>query len=220
MDLSAACSGFLYALWVGQQFIQTGQASCVLVIGAEVMSRIVDPTDRQCAILFGDGAGAAVLTAADGPYRLGRCWARTWGEHYSCLIRPGGTAAAERAQTEAASGSFMRMDGRRVFRAAVEGFSEAIAQTAEANGLGLEDLDWIVPHQANVRIFSQVADQLGIPLERFWLNLDEYGNTCAASVPLALADLDRERLVRPGDRLLLATVGAGITAAGAALFAE
>ena len=112
------------------------------------------------------------------------------------------------------------MDGRRVFRAAVEGFSEAITQTADANGLGLQDLDWIVPHQANARIFAQVADQLGLPLERFWLNLDEYGNTCAASVPLALAELYRERLLRPGDHLLLASVGAGITAAGAVLFVE
>jgi len=220
MDVAAACSGFVYTLCVGQQFIASGQARSVLVVGAEVMSRIIDPTDRQCAVLFGDGAGACVLTASDGPYRLGKFWTRTYGEHYDSLMRQGGTDRVAAAEAQQSSRPYMRMDGRRVFRAAVEGFSEAISQTAAANELVTEDFDWIVPHQANARIFAEVAARTEIPLDRFWLNLQRYGNTGAASIPLALTDLQETVGVTPGERLALVAVGAGLTVGGVALFAE
>ncbi len=220
MDLTAACSGFVYALCVGQQFIASGQARSVLVIGAEVMSRIVDPGDRQCALLFGDGAGACVLTASEGPHRLGRFWAKTYGEQYELLVREGGSDPAHSAGTGGAARSFMRMDGRRVFRAAVDGFTEAIQQTAEVNQLDVADLTWIVPHQANARIFADVAARTHLPLDRFWLNLDRYGNTGAASIPLSLADLVATTGVIPGERTALVAVGAGLTIGGVVLFTE
>jgi 3-oxoacyl-[acyl-carrier-protein] synthase III len=220
MDVAAACSGFVYALCVGQQFIATGQARSVLVIGAEVMSRIVDPTDRQCAVLFGDGAGACVLTAAEGPCRLGRFWTKTYGEQYGLLTRNGGTDTSTTADALEARQAFMRMDGRRVFRAAVEGFSEAIRQTAEVNDLAPADFNWIVPHQANARIFAEVAARTHLPADRFWLNLQRYGNTGAASIPLALAELEQTVGATPGERLALVAVGAGLTVGGVALFAE
>jgi 3-oxoacyl-[acyl-carrier-protein] synthase-3 len=219
MDLAAACSGFIYSLWVGQQFVQSGQAQCVLVVGADVMSRIIDPHDRQCALVFGDGAGAAVLCAKDGPYRLGRFWAKTMGEQYSLLLRDGGTENPLTPQLIAERKHFLRMDGRRVFRAAVTGFSEAIEQTAALNGLGLREIDWIVPHQANCRIFAEVAAHLQIPLDLFWQNIARYGNTVAASIPLALEDLHRSWGVASG-HVLLACVGAGMTAGGTVLFAD
>jgi 3-oxoacyl-[acyl-carrier-protein] synthase-3 len=220
MDLAAACSGFIYSLWVGQQFIASGQANCVLVVGADIMSRIIDPHDRQCALVFGDGAGAAVLSANDGPYRLGRFWTKTMGEQYSYLLREGGTENPVSPELIAQGRHFLRMDGRRVFRAAVAGFCEAIEQTAALNGLGLKEVDWIVPHQANTRIFGEVAAQLQISLDLFWQNIARYGNTVAASIPLALADLQRSWGIPPGDQILLACVGAGMTAGGTVLFAE
>jgi len=220
MDVAAACSGFVYAMCVGQQFIASGQARSVLVIGAEVMSRIVDPTDRQCAVLFGDGAGACVLTASEGPFRLGRFWTKTYGDQYGLLTREGGTDCAAAAGALESSPSFLRMDGRRVFRAAVEGFSEAIRQTAKINQLDPQELTWIVPHQANARIFAEVATRTQLPLDRFWLNLQRYGNTGAASIPLALAELEQTVGVTPGERLALVAVGAGLTVGGVALFVE
>jgi 3-oxoacyl-[acyl-carrier-protein] synthase-3 len=220
MDLSAACSGFIYSLWVGQQFIASGQAKCVLVVGADIMSRIIDPRDRQCALVFGDGAGAAVLSAAGGPYRLGRFWAKTMGEQYSLLLREGGTENPVTLELIAEGRHFLHMDGRRVFRAAVAGFCEAIEQTAALNGVGLREVDWIVPHQSNVRIFAEVAAKLNIPLDLFWQNIARYGNTGAASIPLALADLQKSWGVPPSDRVLLACVGAGMTAGGTMLFAD
>lgn len=219
-DLAAACSGFVYGLWVGQQFIESGQASAVLVIGAETASRIIDPHDAGCAMLFGDAAGAAVLTAADGPYRLGRFVAATHGEQYAHLIREGGSEKPLSPELLAARGQFVQMDGRRVFRAAVEGFSQTIVDAAEANELELGEIDWIVPHQANVRIFGEVAQRLKLPLEKFWLNLAEHGNTVAASVPVALEELHREQGAVPGSKLLLAAVGAGMCSGGTVLFGE
>jgi 3-oxoacyl-[acyl-carrier-protein] synthase-3 len=220
MDLAAACSGFIYSLWVGQQFIVSGQANHVLVIGADIMSRIIDPHDRQCSLVFGDGAGAAVLGSTGGHYRLGRFWAKTMGEQYSHLLREGGTANPVTPELIAEGKHFLRMDGRRVFRAAVAGFCEAIEQTAAINDLALKSIDWIVPHQANTRIFAEVAAQLQIRLDLFWQNIARYGNTVAASIPLALADLERSWGIPPGDRILLACVGAGMTAGGTVLFAE
>jgi 3-oxoacyl-[acyl-carrier-protein] synthase III len=220
MDLSAACSGFVYGLWVGQQFIQAGETQCVLVIGADLMSRVVDANDRQCAMLFGDGAGAAVLTASTGRYRLGRFWGMTQGDQYSCLIRQGGTENPLTPELVAAGGHLLRMDGRRVFRAAVAGFCEVIERTAAANDFSLAEIDWVIPHQCNERIFAAVADKLGISLDRFWRNIAQYGNTAAASIPLALDNFDREHGPAADGRLMLASVGAGMTAGGVALFTE
>jgi 3-oxoacyl-[acyl-carrier-protein] synthase-3 len=219
MDLAAACSGFIYSLWVGQQFVQSGQAECVLVVGADIMSRIIDPHDRQCAPVFGDGAGAALLSASGGPYRLGRFWAKTMGEHYSLLLRDGGSENPLSSELIAARRHFLRMDGRRVFRAAIAGFSQAIDQTAALNGLGLREIDWFVPHQSNSRIIAEVAAHLEIPLHRFWQNIARCGNTVAASIPLALADLHESRGAASGT-VLLACVGAGMTAGGTVLFAD
>jgi 3-oxoacyl-[acyl-carrier-protein] synthase-3 len=220
MDLAAACTGFIYALWVGDQFLRTGDARCVLVVGAEVMSRIVDPNDRQCAPLFGDGAGAAILTASRGPYRLGRFWGKTEGDLYPLLVRGGGTAPAEHLAQAPGGRYFLRMEGRRVYRAAVAAFCEAIEQTLAVNGLDLTDIDWIVPHQANQRMYPEVAAQLGINPEKFWCNIRKFGNTVAASIPIALEDHHRQVGEIPGSRILLVGVGAGMTSGGTVLYVD
>ncbi len=216
LDLSAACSGFVYALWVGQQFIATGAREHVLVIGAETMSRAIDPHDRQTAMIFGDGAGAVLLGAGTSDWSIGNFWTKTIGNQYRYLLRGGGTACPT---AETPTSSFLKMDGRAVFRAAVDGFTEAIQETLKVNRITLEDVSWIVPHQANARIFEEVAKRLGINRpERIWLNLSKYGNTVAASIPLALADLFRDGNVAQDKALLLTCVGAGMTIGGTVLF--
>jgi 3-oxoacyl-[acyl-carrier-protein] synthase-3 len=170
-------------------------------------------------MLFGDAAGAAVLTASEGPYRLGRFWAMTYGDQYCHLVRGGGTSSATH-ENGGLKGHYLQMDGRRVFRAAVKGFCDAIEQTAILNDLAISDIDWIVPHQANVRIFAEVAARLQIPMDTFWNNIARYGNTVAASVPLALEEFHRQCGPIPGIKLLLACVGAGMTAGGTVLYVD
>jgi 3-oxoacyl-[acyl-carrier-protein] synthase-3 len=208
-DIQAVCSGFIYGLASAAGLIATGIAERVMVIGAEVMSRIVDQDDRATAVLFGDGAGAVTLRAggpdelgAIGPFDLG-----SDGEQAEMLFTPAGGTRTPVETTADARRRFLTMDGRQVYRHAVRRMTESSQQLLRRAGLDVGDVDRFVAHQANLRILMAVADRLGIPDERRVSNVDRYGNTSAASIPLALADAD----LRAGERILLTAFGSGFT---------
>ena len=204
-DVQAVCSGFAYAVANADALIRAGVAQRALVIGAEVFSRILDWNDRSTCVLFGDGAGAIVLSAADTPGVLvSRLHAD--GRQSGILSTPGSVRCG------AVTGHpFLRMDGQAVFKLAVKLLAERAQETLDAAGLKVDDLDWLVPHQANVRILSATASRLGLPLDRVISTVGEHANTSAASVPLALAQAVQEGRLRPGQLIMLQGVGGGFT---------
>jgi 3-oxoacyl-[acyl-carrier-protein] synthase-3 len=217
-DLSAMCSGFVYALSVASQFIRTGAADNVLVIGAEKLSSVLDYTDRTTCILFGDAAGAALVSSRGQGREVLGTWMGSDGEGFELLWQPaGGASKPATAQTVADREHFLRMKGREVFRIAVKKFQEGIRRAAELAGWELTDIDMIVPHQVNTRIIEAVVERLGISGERFAQNLERYGNTSAASIPLALYESVAAGRLKAGDRVVLAAVGGGMTWGSAAL---
>ncbi len=202
MDLNAACSGFVYALAVGHGLIGAG-AERLLLIGAETLSRVTDWSDRGTAILFADGAAAVVLEAVDGP-----------GELLAWDLDADGSA---QPFLYADVGDYIKMDGREVFRRAVRIMVDSATKSMAYAGVSADDIALVVPHQANIRIIEAACQRLGIPLERAATNIDRYGNTSAASIPLALAEALDEDRAAPGDLVLLVGFGAGMTAASAVL---
>lgn len=218
MDLAAACSGFVYAYGVAQGYLASGLGKHALVIGAETMSRCTDFTDRGTCVLFGDGAGAAVLSASDQPGgTLGMELTTDTAATYSIWI-PGGAAARPATNaTVAAREHYMRMKGGETFKLAVRKLGSTALRALEKAGLGLDDVDLVVPHQANVRILEALAKHMSFPMERVFVNIDKYGNTSAASVPIALCEAVAEGRVKRGDRIVLVAFGAGGTAGAIAL---
>ena len=211
-DLNAACSGFIYGLALAQGLIVSGMQRTVLVIGAETMSRLLDWSDRSTCVLFGDGAGAVVLRAGEGPDGLLSSVLGSDGSGGELLWIPGGgsrqPASAESVET---AQHFIRMNGKEVYRFAVSAAPRASRQAVQQAGLSMDEIDLFVPHQANVRIILSAAGALGIPLERTFVNVDRYGNTSAASIPIALCEAVEEGRVRPGAHILLAGFGGGLT---------
>jgi len=204
-DLQAVCSGFVYGLAVADKFIQSGQHKCALVVGTEVFSRILDWNDRGTAVLFGDGAGAVVLRADTRPGVMASTL-HADGSYADILSVPGNVCGG------AIAGSpFLRMDGQAVFKFAVRVLDEVARETLARCGLGIADVDWLIPHQANVRILEATAKRLGIDQTRVIITVDRHGNTSAASVPLALDLAVRDGRIRPGQRVLLEGVGGGFT---------
>lgn len=209
-DLSAACSGFLYALTVGAKTIESGMHRRVLVLGADTMSRILDYEDRTTSILFGDGAGAVLLEPADDGHGLLDTVQQVDGSGAECLHMPaGGSLRPPSHETVAARMHFVRQDGPTVFKRAVVGMAEAAAQIMERNGLTADDVRFLVPHQANLRIIDATARRMGLPPDKVMLNVSRYGNTTAGTLPLCLADYEPE--LRRGDLLVLAAFGGGFT---------
>ncbi len=204
-DLSAACSGFIYGLSMADALIRTGQAGCVLVIGSEVFSRLVDWSDRATCVLFGDGAGAVLLRAgpADGPGLLSTHLHSEGGS--GDLLYVDGTAGRGEET------GFVRMNGREIFRHAVAKLAGAVDEALAANGLTYADVDWLVPHQANKRIIDAMGRKLGLPPERVVVTVDRHANTSAASIPLAFAEAVRDGRIRPGDLVLMEALGGGLT---------
>ncbi|MCU0886635.1 MAG: ketoacyl-ACP synthase III [Rubritepida sp.] len=198
-DLSAACTGFVYALSVADALIRAGQAKGVLVIGAEVYSRILDWTDRGTCVLFGDGAGAVFLRATEGGTR---------GVLSTHLHADGREAAI--LHVEGTTGP-LRMAGREVFRHAVNKLAAVVDEALAANGLDRGQVDWLVPHQANIRIIEAMGRKLGLPPERVVVTVDRHANTSAASIPLALAEAVNDGRIKPGDLVLLEAIGGGLT---------
>ena len=211
MDVAAACSGFLYGLVMGQQFVAGGTYKHVLVVGAEVLSRVVDWTDRGTCVLFGDGAGAAVI----GPTTQGQILSTVLGSDGTkadlLKVPGGGTAQPASVQSVEARAHFLKMNGTEVFKHAVRGMSDAAHTAIEKAGLRPEQIACVVPHQANVRIIEAVVHRAGIPLEKVFLNVDRYGNMSAASTIVALCEAVQSGRIKKGDYVLLVVFGAGLT---------
>ena len=208
-DTQAVCSGFVFAITTADQYIRSGQANRVLVIGAETFSRILDWEDRTTCVLFGDGAGAVVLEAQKGDGTsadrgLLTSHLRSDGTHKEKLYVDGGPSSTQTV-------GCLRMEGKEVFRHAVGMITDVIEAAYEATGLGSEDLDWFVPHQANKRIIDASAKKLGIAPEKVVITVDKHGNTSAASIPLALDAAYRDGRIKPGNLVLLEAMGGGFT---------
>ncbi len=210
-DISAACSGFVYALAIGDAYVRSGYGR-VLVVGSEVMSMLMDWTDRGTCILFGDGAGAVVLgPAADGQGILSS-HLHADGTLWDLICVPGGGSAAPPSEKMLAEGlQYLKMKGNETFKVAVRTMEEVAREALSANGLSVEDLDLYIPHQANLRIIKAVASRLGLPMEKVVMNMDRYGNTSAASIPLALDEAVRGGRVREGNLILMEAFGGGLT---------
>lgn len=201
-DVSAACTGFIYALSIADAMIRAGQAKSILVIGSEVYSRILDWTDRGTCVLFGDGAGAVLLRAEEGERGVLSTHLHADGRHGDILLVEGTTGP-------------LRMAGREVFKHAVNKLSSVVDEALAANGIGREDVQWLVPHQANIRIIEAMGKKLGLPRERVVVTVDRHANTSAASVPLALAEAVHDGRIKRGDLVLLEAIGGGLTWGGA-----
>jgi 3-oxoacyl-[acyl-carrier-protein] synthase-3 len=204
-DVQAVCSGFVYALATADNFIRCGTAKSALVVGAEVFSRILDWNDRSTCVLFGDGAGAVVLAAGDRP-GIHASVLRADGRHAGILSVPGNVCGGK-----ILGSPFLQMQGNQVFRFAVKVLEEVAYETLAAAGMKLEEVDWLIPHQANVRILEATAKKLGLPRERLVVTVDHHANTSAASVPLALDEFVRAGKIRPGHNVMLQGVGGGFT---------
>lgn len=214
-DISAACCGFVYALSIADAYVRTGMRH-VLVIGSEVMSAVTDWTDRNTCILFGDGAGAAVVSGHDGERGILSTHLRSDGGLCELIAVPGGGSRLPLSDKVLAEKmNCIKMKGNETFKVAVRMLEEIARETLAANHLRVEDLDLYVPHQANVRILKAVAERLGLPLEKVMLNLDKYGNTSAASIPIALDEAVRGGRVKEGSLIMLGAFGAGLTWASA-----
>ena len=211
-DLEAACSGFLYALDVADGMLSSGRYECALVVGAEKLSSIMDWEDRTTCVLFGDGAGAAVLTKeGEGAEMIGfQCGAD--GSNPSLLHQPaGGSMQPASQETVDSRGHFLKMNGREIFKSAVRVMERAAIELLEKHGFDKNEVDHVIPHQANARIVESLSQRLEIPLDRFYCNLHKFGNTSAASIPLALDEAYKSETFKKGDLGLLVAFGAGLT---------
>lgn len=208
-DTQAVCSGFVFALTTADQYIRSGQAKCILVIGSETFSRILDWADRTTCVLFGDGAGAVVIKAEDGSDDMSArgilsCHLRSDGTHKDKLYVDGGPSTTQTV-------GCLRMEGKEVFRHAVGMITDVIEAAYEATGFGSDDIDWFIPHQANKRIIDASAKKLGISPEKVVITVDQHGNTSAASIPLALDHAVKAGQVKKGDLILFEAMGGGFT---------
>jgi 3-oxoacyl-[acyl-carrier-protein] synthase-3 len=211
-DISAACSGFLYGLTVAEGMIASGTAHVALVIGAEKMSSIIDWTDRSTCVLFGDAAGAAVVRKSTGRKGILSTFLRSDGRLAELLYRPGGGAKIPMSPDVLADRSHLvKMAGREVFKAAVRSMADAADRALEMAGLTGSDVDILIPHQANIRIIEATARHSGIPMEKVFVNVDRYGNTSSASIPIALDEAKKTGRITEGTVALLVAFGAGFT---------
>jgi len=218
-DIGAACSGFLYGMAVASKFIETGMYKCILLIGADALSRFADYTDRASCVIFGDGAGAVIMEPTQDLNK---------GVLYSVMaadgagwdfihVPAGGSLTPASHKTVDEHGHFIKMRGRDVYKFAVEKMQWLLSDCMEKCNLTVDDIDLVVPHQVNIRIIRSATEKFNFPMEKVYVNIDRYGNTSAASIPLALGDASREGRIGPGSTLLLVAFGAGLTWAGTVL---
>ncbi len=209
-DLIAACSGFIYALSTGSQFIETGKYKKVVVVGVDKMSSIIDYEDRTTCIIFGDGCGAVLLEPNHEGNGIQDFILRSDGSGKQFLIQPaGGSANPPTIQTVEDKMHFVKQEGKSVFKFAVTNMAEVSAEIMEKNNLSSEDVDWLVPHQANLRIIDATAERMGLPREKVMINIEKYGNTTAGTLPLCLWDYEKQ--LKKGDTLILSAFGGGFT---------
>jgi 3-oxoacyl-[acyl-carrier-protein] synthase-3 len=212
-DLSAACSGFIYGLSVAEKYLLSGAARKVLVIGSEILSRIVDWRDRNTCVLFGDGAGAVVLEAAEGVHALLSTHTFSNGAYWKLLYQPGSGSRnpATDSRTIENQQIYLSMEGNDVFKHAVRGMGEAAEAALKANNIVPENVNLLIPHQANQRIIDATSKRLGLGSDRVFTNLHNYGNTSSASIPIALDEANRQGVLKTGDNLLMVAFGGGFT---------
>jgi 3-oxoacyl-[acyl-carrier-protein] synthase-3 len=211
-DLSAGCSGFMYGLAMAAQIIQGGGHQVILVIGSETLSRIMNWKDRTTCVLFGDGAGAMVLKASDSKGGLLSSLTRSDGSGGDLLIIPaGGSHLPATAETVQQGQHFIQMNGREVFRFATRVIDRATREVVKKAGLTLDDIDLFIPHQANLRIIQAAARSLAVKEDRIFVNLDRYGNTSSASIPIAICEAVEDGRLKPGDKIVMVGFGAGLT---------
>jgi 3-oxoacyl-[acyl-carrier-protein] synthase-3 len=215
-DLAAACSGFLYGLSVADLYVRSGTCRKALVVGTEVMSSVVDWTDRGTCILFGDGAGAVLIEPSDDDRGILSTHLHSDGDLWDLVCVPGGGSRLPASAAMLADRQqFVKMKGNETFKVAVRTLEATAREALEANKMGVDDVDLFIPHQANVRIVNAVMERLGLRKDRAFLNIDRYGNTSAASIPLALDEAVRAGRVLPGSRILMVAFGSGLTWASA-----
>ena len=207
-DIQAVCTGFIYALSIADKFIKTGAATKALVVGAETLSNIIDWTDRDTCVLFGDGAGAVVLEASDQPGIIST-FLHADGKHKDLLKVPAGISTDYASVKD--GNAYIEMQGNEVFKMAVNTLGRIVDETLAANNLDKHDIDWLIPHQASTRIISATAKKLDMPMDKVVVTVDQHGNTSAASVPLALDEAVRDGRIQRGDKLLLEAFGGGFT---------
>jgi 3-oxoacyl-[acyl-carrier-protein] synthase III len=211
-DILAACAGFIYALSIGQSFINSGAMKTVLVVGAECLSKITDYTDRATCVLFGDGAGAVVIQRNPVKHEILSSSLAADGSEADVLIMPGG-GARNPASLESVQQRlhYIQFRGKEVFKLAINNITNLILETAKENGLTLDDIDLIIPHQSNLRIIEATMEKLGLPMEKAFVNIDKYGNTSSASVPIAIDEARKEGRLRKGNIVMLVAFGGGLT---------
>jgi len=207
-DVQAVCTGFVYALGIADNFIKTGSARCALIVGAETLSRIVDWTDRDTCVLFGDGAGAVVVEASSEPGIISS-HLHADGKYAELLQVPVGISSGQAQLLD--TGAFIEMRGNEVFKMAVKTLGRIVDETLDHNGMSKSDIDWLIPHQANIRIIKATARKLRMSMDHVVVTVDEHGNTSAASVPLALDEAVRSGRIKRGETLLLEAFGGGFT---------
>lgn len=211
-DLTAACSGFVYALSVADKYIKSGQCKKALVFGSEVLSNIVDWSDRSTCVLFGDGAGGVLIEASEQGY--GKIIAEDMHSNGELgLTLTGGQKQPENAffTPEEANKKYLQMDGRAIFNFATRSVPASVKQLLEKSNISIDEIKYVVPHQANYRIVEVVAKKLGLPMERFYMNMDKYGNTSSASIPIALAEMSQQGMLEKGDKIVITGFGGGLT---------
>lgn len=205
-DLQAACSGFMHGLKMARSAVESGQARCVLVVGLDIMSRAVDWEDRKTCVLFGDGAGACLVEASESHGML--------ATHAGTLPDPEMILRADNLITTPTSKGKLEMNGPAVFKKAIITLSQTILKVLEIAHLTADDIDWVVPHQANLRILQAVAERTPIPFDKYYCCVERYGNTSAASIPIALGEACEKKIFKKGDKILLVAFGAGLTYGG------
>ncbi|MHB8646914.1 MAG: beta-ketoacyl-ACP synthase III [Thermomicrobiales bacterium] len=211
-DIGAACSGFIYALATATQFIRTGVYSRILVIGAETLTRLTDYTDRRTCVLFGDGAGAVVVAASDQPRGLLSLTLGADGSGGPLLMVPGGGSAAPMTHEMLdRHEQYIKMEGAEVFKFAVRTMGDAAIEAIARAGMHFREIDMLIPHQANLRIIEATAKRLDLPRDKVWVNIDKYGNTSAATIPISLSEAADQGLLHDGSNLLLVAFGGGLT---------
>ena len=211
-DILAACAGFIYALSIGQSFINSGAMKTVLVVGAECLSKITDYTDRATCVLFGDGAGAVIIQRDPVKHKILSSILAADGSEADVLIMPGG-GARNPASLESVQQRlhYIQFRGKEVFKLAINNITNLILETTRENGLTLDDIDLIIPHQSNLRIIEATMEKLGLPMEKAFVNIDKYGNTSSASVPIAIDEARKEGRLRKGNIVMLVAFGGGLT---------
>jgi len=217
-DVSAACSGFLYGLTLADNFIANGAYKNILVIGVESLSKITDYTDRKTCVLFGDGAGAAILQPSDGTRGIIKTYIHSDGRLTNLLYLPGGGSKHPAShETVDQKLHYIRMEGPEVFKAAVKAMGDAAVDILEIAGMKSSQLDLLIPHQANIRIIQATARRIKLPMEKVFINVDRYGNTSAASIPIALTEAIEQGRLKKNDYCLLVSFGGGFTTGGVLL---